>query len=125
MLLEVDIVKNNILLFISKGVMSKLGMKIDFTRHEAEVDGQVIKSQCNSSGHYCVPLTTLARENYVVFHLTNLLPLNNEEKKKARKLHCPLCPASKDWLVKLLKDSGCDDKEFLKMIVDFCDNCEF
>ena len=73
MLLEVDVVKNNIPLLISKGTMSKLGMKIDFTRHGAEVNGQVIKLQCDSSGHYCVPLTTLARENCnAVFHLTNL-----------------------------------------------------
>ena len=83
--------------------------------------------QCNSSSHYCVPLTTLARENCnVVFQLTNLLSLSNEEKKKkAIKLHCQLCHASKDRWVKLLKDSGCDDKKFLKMIVDCCDDCEF
>ena len=69
-LLEVDIVKSNILLLISKDIMSKLGMKIDFTKHEAELNGQVIKLQCNSSGHYCIPLTTLARENCnVVFYL--------------------------------------------------------
>ena len=43
MLLEVDVVKNNIPLLISKGAMSKFEMKIDFTRHEAEVNGQVIK----------------------------------------------------------------------------------
>ena len=24
-----------------------------------------------------------------------------------------------------MKDSGCDDKKFLKIIVDCCDNCEF
>ena len=57
MLLEVDVVKNNIPLLISKGTISKLGMNIDFTRHEAEINGQVIKLQCKSSGHYRVPLT--------------------------------------------------------------------
>ena len=41
MLLEVDVVKNNIPLLISKDTMSKLRMEIDFTRHEAEVNGQV------------------------------------------------------------------------------------
>ena len=52
--------------------------------------------------------------------------LSNEEKqKKAIKLHCQLCHASIDWLVKLSKDSGCDYKKVLKMIVDCCDNCEF
>ena len=82
-MIEVDVVKNNIPLLISQGTMSKLGMKRDFTRYEVEVNGQVIKLRCNSSGHYCVPLTTFARKNCdVVFHLTNLLSLSNEEKKK-------------------------------------------
>ena len=48
-LFEIDAVKNNIPLLISKGEMSKWGMKIDFTRHEVELHGQVIKLQCNSS----------------------------------------------------------------------------
>ena len=39
MLLEVDVVKNNIPLLISKGTMSKLGKEIDFTKHEAKVNG--------------------------------------------------------------------------------------
>ena len=79
MLLEVDIVKNNVPLLISKSKMSKLGMKMDFTRHEAEVNGQAIKLQCNSSGYSCFPLTSLASENLnVIFHLKNLLSLSDE-----------------------------------------------
>ena len=126
MLLEVD-VRNNISLLIGKSTTSKLGMKIDFTRHENEVNGQVIKLQCNSSGHYCFPLSSLASENVnVVFHIKNLLSLSNKEKKKkAIKLHCQLCHAAKDRLVRLLKDSGCEDKRFLKIVVDCCENCEF
>ena len=93
MSLEVDVRKNNIPLLISKGKRPKLGMKIGFTRHEAKVNGQVIKLQWNSSGHYCVPLTTLARENCnVVFHFTFFFYLINEKKKKeAIKMHCQLC----------------------------------
>ena len=127
MLLEVHVVGNNIPLLISKSTMLKLGMKIDFTRHQAEVNGQVIKLQCNSSGHYCFPLLYLASENVnVVFHIKNLLSLSNEEKKKkAIKLHRQLCHAGKDRLVRLLKDSGCEDKGFLKIVVDCCENCEF
>ena len=127
MLLEIDIVKYITPLLISKGRMSKLGMRIDFTRHEVEVNGQVIKLQCNSDCHYSVSLTNPARENCnAAFHLTSLLSLSNEEKKKKpTKLHGQLCHASKDRLVKLLKDSGCDDKNFLKMIGDCCDDCEF
>ena len=52
---DVDVIKNNIPLLISKGTMSKLEVNKDFTRHEAEVHGQVFKSQSNSSAHYCVP----------------------------------------------------------------------
>ena len=127
MLLEVDVVRNNIPSLISKSTKSKLGMKIDFTRHEAEVNGQVIKLQCNSSGHYCFPLSSLASENVnVFFHIKNLLSLSNEEKKKkAIKLHRQLCHAAKDRLVRLLKDSGCEDKGFLKIVVDCCENFEF
>ena len=44
----------NILLLISKCPLSKLGMKVDFTRHDARVNSQVIKLQSNSCGHYCV-----------------------------------------------------------------------
>ena len=63
-------------------------------------------------------------KNKISFY--NLLSLSNEEKKKkAIKLHCQLWHASKDQLVKLLKDSGIDSKGVLKMIVDCCDNCEF
>ena len=103
-------------MLVSKGTISKLGLKIDFTWHEAEVNGQVIKLQCDYSGNYCATLTTLATESCnVVFHLTNLLELNHEEEKtKAIKLHRQLCYASKDRLVKLLKDSGCNDKTFLR-----------
>ena len=50
---------------------------------------------------------------------------NEEKKKKAIKLHCQLCHAAKDRLVRLLKDSGCEDKGFLKIVVDCCENCEF
>ena len=42
-----------ILLLISTGTVSTLEIKIDSTWHEAEVNGQVLKLQCSSSGHYC------------------------------------------------------------------------
>ena len=69
MFLEADVVKNNILLLKSNSRMSKLGMKIDFTRHEAGVDGQVIKLQYNSTGHCCVPLNTLLKKIVMLFFI--------------------------------------------------------
>ena len=52
-------------------------MKIDFTKHEAKLKGEVIRLQCNSSGHYYIPLTT--------FYLIYLLLLSNGEKKTKAK----------------------------------------
>ena len=51
MLLELDVVKNNIPLLISKGAISKLGMKIDLTRHKTERNAEVMKLLCISSIH--------------------------------------------------------------------------
>ena len=78
----VDIIKDDILLLIS--AMSKLVQCKNCGRNRSyKVNGQVIKLQCNSSGHYCVPLTTLTRENCnVAFHLISLFLLSNNEKKE-------------------------------------------
>ena len=62
---------------------------------------------------------------FLMLFLTNLLLSTEDEKNKTIKLHHQFCHASKDQLIKLLKDSGCADKGFLKMIVDCCDNCKF
>lgn len=62
---------------------------------------------------------------FLMLFLTNLLLSTEDEKNKAIKLYHQLCHASKDQLIKLLKDSGCADKAFLRMIVDCCDNCKF
>ena len=45
MLLGADVFKNNFPWSIFQVTMSKMGTKIDFTKHEAEVNCQVVKLQ--------------------------------------------------------------------------------
>ena len=40
--------------------MSRMGMKTDFSKHNFVFDGQVIDLKCNSSGHYCLPVASVA-----------------------------------------------------------------
>lgn len=53
--------------------MSRMGMKTDFSKHNFVFDGQVIDLKCNSSGHYCLPVASLAWEKCMfVFHMESL-----------------------------------------------------
>ena len=48
--LEVDVVESDIPLLISKPAMTKLGMKIDFSKNQAEVLGEMLTLNSTSSG---------------------------------------------------------------------------
>ena len=127
LLIDIDVVNNDIPLLISKGAMKQMGMKLDFSRDTATVDGHEIKLYCTSTGHYCLPITNVSLDRNdinVVLHLQQLSSLSEKEKKsKALKLHRQFSHASKGMLIKLLKNSGCMDKNFYKCIEDCCDQC--
>ena len=126
-LIEVDIVENQIPLLISKPTMSKIGMKIDFAKNIAIVDGETLKLDCTSSGHYCLPVSCFVREDCkVVLNVDGIIDTSlSEKKQKAHKLHRQFCHASKERLQRLVKSAGCIDKEFLKAIEISCAECEF
>ena len=67
--LSVEVVKNDIPLLIGKPTMSDMGMKIDFANHSLMIGKEKISLSCNSSGHYCMPLTILADETCNVIRL--------------------------------------------------------
>ena len=124
---EVDVVDNEIPLLISRPTMSRLGMVVDTRQHCVEIDGKVFKLEFNTSGHYVIPVSEWADESCnVVFHLENLTKYTKPEKfKKAMKLHRQFAHASKERLIRLLKNGGCSDKEFLNAIEECCENCQF
>ena len=127
MKMEVDVVDAEIPLLISKPTMKHLGMTIDFFNNKASVKGKSIQLKSNSSGHYMIPVIEWADDNCkVVFHLEHLknLPMN-EKRMKAKKIHRQFAHATKEPLLKLLRNGGCDDKEFLDVVKDVCENCEF
>ena len=128
LLLDIEVVDNDIPLLISKGAMKQMNMKIDFSKDTATIEGEEIKLQCTSTGHYCLPITniTLDREDVnVVLHLLNLSSLSEKEQRsKALKLHRQFSHASKEKLIKLLKHSGCADNDFFKYVEECCNQCE-
>ena len=127
--LDVDIVDNDIPLLLSKGAMKELGMKIDFKRDVVVLeDEEEVDLHCTTTGHYCMPLNNFCIDSkYVnfVFHLQTLQQLNPREKKqKAAKLHIQFSHATEEKLLKLLRDSGCEDKEFLQSVKECCRSCQ-
>ena len=127
--LKVDIVPNDIPLLISKSTMKSLGMKIDFSDDSVTLQKKKIKLTCTNSGHYCIPinLVNLDENSFsnIVLHTTELVNRSKSEKMdKAKKLHRQFSHASKEKLLKLLKSSKCDDKEFMQCIEKCCDECQ-
>ena len=116
--IEVDVVNNDIPLLMSKPEMTKLGMKIDFSKNQAEVCGEVLSLNSTTSGHYCIPLSYFVSEKCnFVFRIDQVCGSTIEEKrKKALKLHRQFCHASSERLIRLLDNAGCKDKEFIQEI---------
>ena len=124
---SVDVIENDIPLLISRPLMTELKLTIDTEKHEVSVDGKRRPLVINSSGHYLLPVSLFANtQASVVLHTTAVPSLSTAEKrKKALKLHRQFAHASKERLLKLIKESGCADAEFLKLVEDTVDNCEF
>ena len=107
--------------------MKRMGMKIDFVKDEAIMNGKILKLKSSSSGHYVLPVTDWTDDNCeVILHLEHLKDLPYEEKaSKAKKIHRQFAHATKDSLIRLLENGGCNDKEFFDVIKDVCETCEF
>ena len=128
LVLDMEIVPNQIPLLISKGAMKQLGMQLDFAKDIALIKGQKVKLICTSTGHYCLPLTLTCLDDNSVNFILHLECVDNLSKKemmsKALKLHRQFSHATKEKLIKLLRDGGCESTEFLKCINKVCDECE-
>ena len=125
--IEVDVVDVEIPLLISKPTMKQLGMTIDFANGQAFVKGRQVQLKSNSSGHFMISVSRWTDDNTkVVFHLQHFSDLPKKEKiVKAKKIHRQFAHATKEPLIRLHKNGGCDDKEFFKMVEDVCEKCEF
>ena len=131
-MISTDVVSNDIPLLLSRSAMKKSGMVLDFVNDTVDVLGENIDLECTMSGHYCIPLSNTlldgdSRFYNIILHTTALKGLKKSEKmKKAVKLHQQFAHCSKERLIKLVKESkNFNDKEFLEIIEECCDNCEF
>ena len=123
----VDVVENGIPLLISRPTMTQLGMILNTADHTVTVAGIKFNLEFNQSGHYTIPVCDwINQDSNIVFHLDRLVHSNTTGKtNKANKLHRQFAHASKERLFQLLKNKGCDGKEFLQAIEKCCDACEF
>ena len=125
--LNVEVVDNNIPLLLGRPSMTQLGMILNTKNHSVNVDGRNFKVGISSTGHYILPVSEFTYEGTeIVLSMENLSTYTKKVKKqKAEKLHRQFAHASKERLFRLLKDSGCQDKEFFKILEDCCRDCQF
>ena len=124
-----DVVTHKIPLLISNPTMKALGFIINKRKGEIHVDGTSdnMKPVSTLSGHFKMPICHTTREDCnVTFNVERLIgSTTGEKRQKAVKLHRQMCHASSERLQRLLRNSGCNDKEFLNLINECCQSCEF
>ena len=126
-LMTVEVVDSNIPLLLGRPTMTKLGMILDTVNHSVRIDDKTFKLGISSSGHYILPVSEFTYEKTeFVLNMENLSSYSKAVKKeKAKKLHRQFAHASKERLFRLLKDGGCQDSEFFKILEKCCKNCKF
>ena len=106
-----EVVKNEIPLLISKPVMKKLGSKesdLDLKNDQWIIDGEKIKLQCTTSGHYCLPLNMFHVDRddcHITLTIHDIENLSKDDKmRKALKLNRQFGHASELKLKKKLRN---------------------
>ena len=116
----IHVVAAEIPLLISNREMKKMGMKIDFSRDVATIRQQDIKLISTQQGHYCLPLNYYlisSMQCNITLTVSNIKSLDRTTKLlKARKLHRQFGHAALQPLLKMVKNSKHEDKEFIECI---------
>ena len=128
-MIEVDVIKSDIPLLMSKSHMKQLGITLNMANDTASINGQPIRVDTTSAGHFILNLfgdnehqdTMLMQE----IHAVNLLEENNDvQLKMLHKLHKQFGHRPKKVFVELLKSAEQWDQKFSKMIDQIIDGCE-
>ena len=130
-MIESEIVDNEIPLLLSRNSMKTANMILNLKDDTARIGNKVIDLACTNTWHYCLPLTKfLLRDDIKVYNIilntSNLEEMTKDKKRsKALKLHRQFSHATKERLIKLVRDSKeFDDKEFISCIKECCDTCK-
>ena len=121
--LDVEVIAPEIPLLLSRGLMKKMDTEIRFAKNEVIMLGKKQKVNVTNKGHLCIPLTKVETSEILFTSSVEGKP-EKTLKKIASKLHQQFAHASSERLIKLLKDVGVDDKDFLRQVKEVVKNCE-
>ena len=130
LMINADVVPNQVPLLFSRASMKKGRVVINTGDNTAEILDQKVKLIQTSSGHLCLPLSKkLLINNFEKQIVLNTIALKNcnpkQKHEKAMKLHRQFSHASKEKLIKLVKNSkDFNDEQFINDIKDCCEKCE-
>lgn len=128
--IDVEVVKADIPLLLSKTSLKKAGTVLDLQNDQATMFNKPVVLQFTSSGHYCIDLTggdmvpeaEVENDSQIVLMIDSQL----DEKEKinmSRKLHKQFGHASSEKLINLLKKAGNTDKDIFKCIEKVVSEC--
>ena len=127
-ILRTDIVSCDVPLLLSRETLQKLCTVINFKDNQVSMLDQSISVILSNSGHYCLPLN---REMDVNNKHTDTILLNTNlgvdtvaDRKKIIKLHRQFAHPSAEKLIKLLKESGIENKDLFKLVNEVSVNCD-
>ena len=115
-----EVVDRELPFLLSKKVMKKARMMIDFTNDSAQIFGFHINLEITSSGHYTIPLSktrnflnnNINQEEEKAFIAVDVDKTSYQEKEKmATKLHNQFGHPSYDKLCKFLTNAGVKSKQ--------------
>ena len=124
-----DVVNSDIPLLLGKETMKKWDLIIYTAKEIAEltIDGKkgVVELFTARSNHWCIPIQPCNVSLEAVTTLFTVSGMSSNEKKKAAKIiHRQFCHLSYDFMEKVLKDVGANEKEFLSELKKYSNECE-
>ena len=126
-MIETDVVSEHIPLLMSKESLKKAKAEINFQDDSMEILGQHLKLIESQTGHYMLPLTRTKAtlESRDEFAKVTLIAKNElTTRQKAIKLHRQFAHPTSDKLLKLLRNSGNEDKDLEEEIARITKNCK-
>ena len=127
--LPIDVIESDIPFLMSKNHMKKVGLALDLTNDTATANGQPIKINTTSAGHYTISLLgeddtedTLIMQHVLTTELENAD--HKQQFKMLSKIHAQFGHRPKKVYIDLLKSAGQWKDHFEDMIDKIINGCE-
>ena len=124
--IEVDVIKSDIPLLLSREDMKKLGIGIDIKNDRVTVHDKPIPLVMTSAGHFTIDL--IGKEDVPIMEQVCIVDIMKEDEKTQmkllQKLHRQFGHRPKKVFVKLLQDAGKWCKHFSEMLDQIMEGCE-